>query len=94
MYTYEESMTVFELVERLGGEIIRSQARYRGPDGYVVLGKLNGDRMEFTEAGRLLAAEHAGKRTVEREAKASTAPRKTKKAPPETFDGFESLSPK
>lgn len=50
-------MNVYELVDALGGEIVRNRARYRTPDGYVVLGKINGDTMEFTEAGRALAAQ-------------------------------------
>lgn len=51
-------MTVFELVAALNGEIVRGQARYRAASGYVILGKLNGDRMEFTEEGRKLADDH------------------------------------
>lgn len=50
-------MTVYELVEKLGGEIVRGKARIRQGQEYVVIGYLNGDNMDFTEAGRLLAAE-------------------------------------
>jgi hypothetical protein len=49
-------MTVYELVEKLGGEIVRGQARIRQGRDYVILGRLNGDTMEFTEEGRALAA--------------------------------------
>lgn len=49
-------MTVYELVEQLGGEIVRGQARIRQGRDYIILGKLNGDTMEFTKEGRELAA--------------------------------------
>lgn len=49
-------MTVYELVEMLGGEIVRGQARIRQGRDYVILGRLNGDNMDFTEEGRVLAA--------------------------------------
>lgn len=49
-------MTVYELVEKLGGEVVRGQARIRQGRDYVILGRLNGDNMEFTEEGRVLAA--------------------------------------
>lgn len=50
-------MNVYELLEKLGGEIVRGKARVREGQNYVVLGQLNGDNMEFTEEGRLRAAE-------------------------------------
>jgi len=61
-------MTVYELVEQLGGEIVRGQARIRQGRDYIILGKLNGDTMEFTKEGRELAgpepkAEEPVKRT-------------------------------
>jgi hypothetical protein len=49
-------MTVYELVEKLGGEIVRGHARVRVGQDYVVIGRLNGDNMDFTEEGRKLAA--------------------------------------
>ncbi len=48
-------MTVYELVEKLGGEICRGRARILDGREYVIIGQLVGDDMEFTEAGRLLA---------------------------------------
>lgn len=48
-------MTVYDLVEKLGGEICRGRARARVDGQIVVIGQLNGDYMEFTEAGRVLA---------------------------------------
>jgi hypothetical protein len=52
-------MNVYELTEKLGGEIVMSKARVRQGNEYIVLGILNGDDMIFTEEGRRLAAEHA-----------------------------------
>jgi hypothetical protein len=49
-------MTVYELVEKLGGEIVRGYARVRVGQDYVVVGRLNGDNMDYTEDGRKLAA--------------------------------------
>ncbi|MEA3639964.1 MAG: hypothetical protein VBE63_08470 [Lamprobacter sp.] len=51
-------MNVYELVEKVGGEIVRGRARYR-PEGqkWVELGRLNGDSMEFTPAGTALRRE-------------------------------------
>lgn len=51
-------MNVYELTEKLGGEIVRGKARFRQGNEYVVLGFVNGDDMIFTEKGRQLAAEH------------------------------------
>lgn len=53
-------MDVYELTEKLGGEIVRGKARFRQGNEYVVLGFINGDDMIFTEEGRQLAAEHGG----------------------------------
>lgn len=50
-------MTLEELLEALGGEIVRDVPRYRTKEGYVVLAKRNGNDFVFTEEGRRLAAE-------------------------------------
>lgn len=52
-------MTVYELLEKIGGEIVRGRARIRVGSEYIVIGQLNGDNMEYTEAGRLMAAEQS-----------------------------------
>lgn len=52
-------MTLDELLESVGGEIVRDIPRYRTKDGYVVLAKRNGDDFILTEAGRKLMAELA-----------------------------------
>lgn len=49
-------MTVYDLVEKLGGEICRGRARARIDGQWIILGTLNGDDMIFTEEGRQLAA--------------------------------------
>jgi len=51
-------MDCYELVKQVGGEIVRGRARVRQGREYVILGKLNGDRMEMTEEGRKMAAEY------------------------------------
>ncbi len=66
-------MTVYELLEKLGGEIVRGKARVRQGGDYVVLGFLNGDDMIFTEEGRRLAAEHSVEDKPKRGRPAKTA---------------------
>ena len=50
-------MDCYELMEKVGGELVRGRARVLQGKEYVLLGELNGDRLEFTEAGRKMAAE-------------------------------------
>lgn len=50
-------MNVYELVEKMGGEICRGRARVRVDGKVVVIGHLNGDDMMFTEEGRQLLAD-------------------------------------
>lgn len=47
-------MTVYELVEKVNGEIVRGQARVRRGNEYIVLGTLVEGEMTFTEAGQRL----------------------------------------
>lgn len=49
-------MTVYDLVEKMGGEICRGRARVRIDGQIVIVGQLNGDDMMFTEEGRKLMA--------------------------------------
>ena len=51
-------MNAYELTDKLGGEIVRGQCRYFDGKVRVVLGRLDGDEMVLTEAGRLLAREY------------------------------------
>jgi len=50
-------MNVYELIEKMGGEICRGRARVRVDGQIIVVGTLNGDDMMFTEEGRKLAAD-------------------------------------
>ena len=49
-------MTVYELVDKLGGEVCRGRARVRLDGKWIIIGQLNGDDMIFTEEGRQLLA--------------------------------------
>lgn len=66
-------MNVYELTEKLGGEIVMSKARVRQGNDYIVIGFLNGDDMIFTEEGRQLAAEHGSAPSGKRGRPAKTA---------------------
>lgn len=48
-------MDVYELVEKLGGEIVRSRARVRDGKQYIILGEITPNGMVFTPAGAALA---------------------------------------
>jgi hypothetical protein len=50
-------MTVYELVEKLGGEIVGNVAQVRQNNIYTILAKHNGVDFVFTEAGQKLANE-------------------------------------
>lgn len=66
-------MTVYDLVEKLGGEVCRGKARARIDGQWVILGQLNGDDMVFTEEGRALAAEDSEETPRKRGRPAKTA---------------------
>lgn len=66
-------MNVYELVEKLGGEIVRGRARVRQGKEYVILGTLTPDGMVFTQEGAALAEEM-------RTEKPAPAPKRTRKA--------------
>jgi hypothetical protein len=50
-------MTVYELIEKLGGEVVGNVAQVRQGNVYTVLARHNGSSFEFTEAGQKLANE-------------------------------------
>ena len=52
-------MTVFELMERLGGEIVMNRVRVMLDGKIVVVAILNGTDWEYTEAGQALYNEHS-----------------------------------
>ena len=48
-------MDIYELVDKVDGEIVLGRARYRDENGKIVeLGRSNGESMVFTEAGQRL----------------------------------------
>lgn len=49
-------MTVYELVDALGGEIVRGRARVRRGSEYITLGEIVDGEMTLTEAGAKLVA--------------------------------------
>ena len=68
-------MNVYELVEKVGGEIVRGKARVRVGRDYVVIGTLNGDHMMFTAEGTEMAREHeSAPKKGGRKAKAALEP--------------------
>jgi len=62
-------MNVYELLEKVGGEIVRGKARVRQGDEYVILGIPNGDDMIFTPEGTAMARELEGAKTGRKKAK-------------------------
>lgn len=72
-------MDVYKLVEKLGGEIVRGNARVMVDDARVVVGTLSEKGLELTEAGKKLADEHA--------TKAPTKPKTTPKKRARNEDG-------
>lgn len=48
-------MDVYQLCEKLGGEIVRGRVRVRDGADWVEIGRNNGGTMEFTKAGTALA---------------------------------------
>lgn len=51
-------MDVYQLVEKLGGELVLNRARVRVGSEIIVVGQHDGVQFVFTEAGAKLAAEH------------------------------------
>ena len=70
-------MTVFELMERLGGEIVMNRVRVMIDGKIVVVAILNEQEWEYTEDGQALYNEHSN--LVVEEASAAT-PKARKKA--------------
>lgn len=87
-------MNLYELVDALGGEIVRSVARVRIEGKYVVLGKISNGMQDMTPEGRRLADTFAPPAEPIQEAPSRIAPArgKSKKpaepAPPQ-LDDFE-----
>ena len=69
-------MTVFELMERLGGEIVMNRVRVVIDGKIVVVAILNEQEWEYTEDGQALYNEHSNLVAEE----ASATPKARKKA--------------
>ena len=67
-------MTVFDLMERLGGEILMNRIRAIIDGQIVIIATLNDQEWEYTEAGQALYNEHSNLTVAE----AATKTRKTK----------------
>ena len=52
-------MTVFDLMERLGGEILMNRIRAIIDGQIVIIATLNDQEWEYTEAGQALYNEHS-----------------------------------
>jgi hypothetical protein len=72
-------MTVFDLMERLGGEILMNRIRVMIDGKIVTVAVLNDQEWEYTEAGQALYNEHSNLAVEEAAAEvATTKTRKTK----------------
>lgn len=69
-------MNVYELVEKLDGEIVLNRARVRVNGEIVVVGQVDGFQMAFTEAGARLAAEYGAEAAPEEPKKRGGRPPK------------------
>ena len=78
-------MTVFELMERLGGEIVMNRVRAMIDGQAVIVAILNEQEWEYTEAGQALYNEHSN--LVVEEADATTA--KTRKKASTTVESSD-----
>lgn len=52
-------MSIYELIERVGGEIVGNTAQVRQGKDYIVIAKHNGVDFSYTEAGSKLANQFA-----------------------------------
>lgn len=50
-------MDAFDLMKRVGAEMVRGQIRYRDTAGWITLAKLEGDSMVLTREGSALIRE-------------------------------------
>jgi hypothetical protein len=69
-------MTVFDLMERLGGEVVMNRVRAMIDGKIVVVAILNDQEWEYTEAGQALYNEHSN--LAAEEAKPVKAPKASK----------------
>lgn len=62
-------MDVYELVDKLGGEVVRGRARVRKGMEYVTIGIIDGDTMQYTDEGTALLNEYLSAPEVKKSAK-------------------------
>ena len=63
-------MDVLELMNRLGGEVLSARVRANVDGKIVVIGRMEGDKYVFTEAGQALANVHSNLKVAEQATKA------------------------
>jgi hypothetical protein len=73
-------MTVQELLDRVGGQILANKARAVVGGQSVVIGVFEGTELVFTEAGKALADRESNITDVEPKEHAPKTPRKSKPA--------------
>jgi hypothetical protein len=69
-------MNVYDLVDKLGGEIVANKARAVVDGAVVIIGELKEKGLELTEEGVQLAEKHAAKAAPAKTTSAKTAPAK------------------
>jgi hypothetical protein len=69
-------MTVFDLMERLGGEILMNRIRAIIDGRIVIIATLNDQEWEYTEAGQALYNQHSNLVAEEEAANKTTKTRK------------------
>jgi hypothetical protein len=73
-------MTIQELMDRVGGQILANKARATVGGQSVVIGVFEGTELVFTEAGKALADREDNTIDVESKEAAAKTPRKAKPA--------------
>jgi hypothetical protein len=73
-------MTIQELMDRVGGQILANKARATIGGQSVVIGVFEGTELVFTEAGQALADRESNITDVEPKEPAAKTPRKVKAA--------------
>jgi len=83
-------MNVYDLVDKLGGEIVANKARAVVDGAVVIIGELKEKGLELTEEGVQLAEKHAPKATP---VTAKAAPKKRARNTDGTLKGDDPSTP-
>jgi hypothetical protein len=86
-------MNVYDLVDKLGGEIVANRARAVVDGAVVVIGELKEKGLELTEEGVKLAEKHAAKAAPAKTAPAKAAPKKRARNTDGTLKGDDPSTP-